>query len=118
MSKKSILFGLSVVLIFGNACYYDKEELLYPSAGNNCQGVAAKFTQVNSIIQSKCAISGCHDAASTNSGGPFLNYSQIKNHAFNIKIQVQTGLMPQSGSLTPAELKSIVCWVDSGAPNN
>ena len=118
MSKKIFLFGLLAIMFLVSACYYDKEELLYPSSVDPCQGVASKFTEVNSIMKTKCAISGCHDATSTNSGGPFLNYSQIKNHTVDIKFQVQTGLMPQTGSLTAAELKTIVCWIDSGAPNN
>lgn len=99
-------------------CYYDKEEVLYPG-GSNCQGAANKFTDVSPIFQTKCAInSGCHAAGSSNVGGPFTSYDLIKAKASQIKLQVQTGLMPQTGHLTPTELQSIVCWVDAGAPNN
>lgn len=109
---------MAVVVLASAGCYYNKEELLYPG-GSNCQGAASKFSNVNPIIQSKCAFSsGCHGAGSTNAGGPLTDYNLIKNKAANIKLQVQTGLMPQMGSLTAAELQSIVCWVEAGAPNN
>lgn len=117
MLKKLRLFTAAIFVLFTVSCYYDKEELLY--TGSNCSGVDAKFsTTVSAIIQSRCAIPGCHDAASTNIGGPFTNFTQVKNKAAHIKFQVATGLMPQGSSLTAAERKSISCWVDSGAPNN
>jgi hypothetical protein len=118
MLKKITLAFMTVAAIASTGCYYDKEELLYPG-GSNCQGAANKFSNVNPIIQSKCAFSsGCHGAGSTNGGGPLTDYNLIKNKAASIKIQVQTGLMPQMGSLTAAELQSIVCWIEAGAPNN
>lgn len=118
MKKKIILAGLVAATVFSTGCYYDKEELLYPG-GTNCQGAANKFSNVHPIIQSKCANTpSCHAAGSTNAGGPLTNFDQIKAKAASIKLQVQTGLMPQLGSLTAAELQSIVCWVESGAPNN
>lgn len=118
MLKRVILTSLVAVALASSGCYYDKEELLYPG-GSNCSGSANKFSNVNPIIQSKCGFSSsCHAAGSTNSGGPLTSYDLIKAKASNIKLQVQTGLMPQTGSLTPTELQSIVCWVESGAPNN
>ncbi len=119
LRKKSLLLiTLAVLGLFTTSCYYDKEELLYPG-GSNCQGAANKFSDIHPIIQSKCAFSSdCHAAGSSNIGGPLTNFDLIKAKASSIKLQVQTGLMPQTGSLTPTELKSIVCWVESGAPNN
>lgn len=118
MIKKTILAFVAAITLLASGCYYDKEELLYPG-GPNCNGAANKFSQVNPIIQTKCAFSpSCHGVGSTNVGGPLTNYDQIKNKAATIKLQVQTGLMPQTGSLTPTELQSIVCWVEAGAPNN
>ena len=118
MLKKTMFVLMAAVAICSAGCYYDKEEVLYPG-GDKCQGAANKFSDVNPIIQTKCAInSGCHAAGSSNVGGPLTSYQLIKAKAPQIKLQVQTGLMPQLGSLTPAELQSIVCWVDAGAPNN
>jgi hypothetical protein len=118
MLKRVIFASLVAIAIASTGCYNDKEELLYPG-GTNCVGAANKFSNVNPIIQSKCAFSSsCHAAGTTNAGGPFTSYDLIKAKASTIKLQVQTGLMPQTGSLTPTELQSIVCWVESGAPNN
>ncbi|HYE54085.1 MAG TPA: cytochrome c [Chitinophagaceae bacterium] len=116
---KKISFSCVAFLVFVTAgCYYDKEELLYPG-GSNCQTAASKFSNVSPIIQSRCAFSAsCHGAGSTNAGGPLTSYDLIKNKAAGIKHQVQTGLMPQTGSLSATELQSIVCWVEAGAPNN
>jgi uncharacterized membrane protein len=118
MMKTTLMVLLAFIALGITSCYYDKEELLYPG-GTNCQGSANKFSDVNPIIQSKCANSpSCHAAGSSNAGGPLTSYDLIKNKAASIKLQVQTGLMPQLGSLTASELKSIVCWVEAGAPNN
>lgn len=118
MLKKSILIVLAAVGLLSTGCYNDKEELLYPG-GTNCNGSANRFSDVNPIVQTKCAFSsGCHGAGSTNSGGVFMTHAQMQAKAAQIKIQVQTGLMPQTGSLTAAEKQSIICWVNAGAPNN
>jgi uncharacterized membrane protein len=89
----------------------------------DCSTINAKFNaDVFPIISTKCAInSGCHAAGSTTSGGPFTNYSQVSAKSSNIKTQVSSGNMPQAGSgitLTTDEKNKIICWVNSGAPNN
>ncbi len=116
MLKKIMFIITGFVLLAG--CYYDKEELLYPG-GTPCNGVDAKFsTKVLPLMQSRCAVVGCHDASSTNHAGPFTDYNLIKNHSIEIRSAVLSGLMPQGSSLTPDEIKLISCWVESGAPNN
>ena len=111
--------GTALILLTVLAgCYYDKEELLYP-ATTDCATINARFsTQIAPLIETRCAILGCHDASSGNAGGPFTNYTQIQFKAVNIKAQVQSGAMPQGSSLTAAEKALISCWVNSGAPNN
>jgi hypothetical protein len=74
-------------------------------------------TQVKSIIDTKCAISGCHVT-----GGSISNLSileNVKENAGQIKSRTQSGNMPKNGSKLPqAELDLIACWVDDGALNN
>ena len=86
----------------------------------DCNTVANKAfaANVNPIIQSSCAIGGCHDAISTNGPGPLTNYSQVFNARTTIRSDVSTGIMPKTGSLTSSQKNSIICWIDSGAPNN
>lgn len=69
-------------------------------------------------MNTTCAIGGCHDAASTNVGGPFTSYSLIFAKRSTIKSQIVAGIMPQTGSLTPDQKNKIICWIDAGAPNN
>ena|SRR5436190_20621980 len=42
-----------------------------------CEGTKSFATDVNPIIQSTCAISGCHAAGSFNGPGPLTSYAQI-----------------------------------------
>ena len=117
MKKSTITLLTLLALISFASCYYDKEELLYPSS--NCEQNAKFAANVNPIIQSKCAMSpDCHASGSTNYAGPLTNYNLIHNLAPAIKTQVLTGAMPKTGSLTSTELQTIVCWIDAGAQNN
>ncbi len=110
--------SLLVLLAGLSGCFYDKEELLYPGTVD-CSSVNESFNiNVQPIIQNSCAIAGCHDAASTNKGGPFTNYNLIKNKASIIKSQVTSGAMPQGSSLSANQIQLISCWVNSGALNN
>ena len=86
----------------------------------NCTGVASAFAaNVNPIIQSTCATDAtCHGAGSANGPGPLLTYTQISNASAAIKTAVVNGTMPKTGSLTTAQKNSIICWINSGSPNN
>lgn len=116
MIKKTAFVLTGIILLF-NSCYNDKEEILYPGA--TCDGVSTSFSaNVGPIIQTNCAVSDCHATGSTNGPGPLTNYTQIKNAAVQIKQAVVSRFMPQGSSLTNAQIKTISCWVDAGAPNN
>ena len=85
-----------------------------------CTGITAKFsTDVLPIINASCAInSSCHAAGSVNAGGPLTDYNKIFAKRSEIKFQVEAGLMPKTGSITATEKNKIICWINSGAPNN
>jgi hypothetical protein len=90
-----------------------------PPVTTNCSGINPSFsTEIFPLIQAKCATSGCHNAGSTNQGGPFTSYALINAKSANIKTQVASGAMPKTGSLTTAEKNTIICWVNNGAANN
>ena len=86
----------------------------------SCTGISPKFgADVVPIINTVCSInSNCHGAGSTNSGGPFTNYVQINAKTSNMRSAVLAGVMPQSGTITQAQINNLICWIDSGAPNN
>ncbi len=86
----------------------------------DCSTVTNKAfaANISPLIQSRCAIPGCHAAGSGNGPGQLISYSDIANAASRIRIVIGNGAMPQGSSLTTAEKNSIVCWIDSGKPNN
>lgn len=101
------------VIGFLSSCDYNKSDVL-----PECATVPARFdADVLPLIHTKCATQ-CHNAFSTNAGGPLTNYTQIKAKADLVKFMVETRQMPQVGSLTDAEIQVISCWVEAGAQNN
>jgi hypothetical protein len=85
---------------------------------NTCTGSVSFSSDVNPIIQSVCAVSGCHDASSTNGPGALTTYQQILNARTLIRTAVANGTMPKNTTLTTAQKNAILCWIDNGAANN
>lgn len=110
-----VLIPLLTFLLIIIACTKKSEPQPDP-----CAAVTNKqfVSDVNPIIQTYCNQPACHDAGSTNGPGPLTNYTQIFNARAAIKDQVAAGLMPQNTSLTTAQRNTIVCWINSGSPNN
>ncbi|HMK26016.1 MAG TPA: hypothetical protein VK483_08310 [Chitinophagaceae bacterium] len=86
----------------------------------DCNTVANKAfaADVNPIIQSTCAITGCHEAGSVNGVGQLTTYNDIFNHRNEIQSAISAGRMPKTGSLSTSQKNSILCWIQGGAPNN
>ena len=120
--KKQIVFTALAALIFiTNSCSKgsEKGDPTTPPT-DPCAGLSSKFAaDVQPIINSTCATStSCHAAGSVNSGGPLTDYNLIFAKRSNIKFQIENGLMPKGGSLTTDQKNKIICWINSGAPNN
>jgi uncharacterized membrane protein len=118
--KRMYILLLTVVLGATVACKSDNEQDLYGANNIDCGTINASFSNnVASIIQTKCAISGCHNAAGASGGRVLENYTQIKAAADRIRQRaVVEKTMPKTGSLTAYEIALLKCWIDSGAPNN
>ena len=86
----------------------------------SCVGITPKFAaDVQPILTTVCSInSNCHAAGSTNSGGPFTSYAEVNAKKSNIRAAILAGTMPQTGSISQAQVNAFICWIDSGAPNN
>ena len=86
----------------------------------SCAGISPKFSaDVQPILTSVCSInSNCHASGSTNSGGPFTTHAEVFAKSSNIRAAILSGVMPQSGTITQAQVNAFICWIDSGAPNN
>jgi len=72
---------------------------------------------VQSIIVSNCATSGCHNGVQKPN---LLVFDNVKTYAASIENRVTKKTMPPSYKtpLTSDQIQTIVCWVDDGAQNN
>ncbi|HYC40619.1 MAG TPA: hypothetical protein VEB63_09030 [Chitinophagaceae bacterium] len=85
----------------------------------DCSTVPKSWSaNVEPIIQSSCNLAGCHSTGSMNGPGPLTNYNQVFNARAPIRAAVANGTMPKNSSLSSSQRNSILCWIDSGAPNN
>ncbi len=92
----------------------------------NCEATAeAKLktgitytANIASIINTNCAISGCH----LGSQSPNLSvFSGVSGNASRVLSRVSARTMPPRSSgltLTNAEIKLLECWVEDGSPEN
>lgn len=89
------------------------------SVPSDCTTTKSFSTDVSPIIQTSCAVNaGCHASGSTNGPGPLTNYAQVFSARTSIKAAVASGLMPRNSTLSASQKNAIICWIDSGAPNN
>lgn len=118
--KRAVFFIILPVISITYFSSCSKDENGGGNATLDCSTVSNKAfaAHVNPIIQSTCAVAGCHASGSTNGPGQLTNYTEIFSARTNIRSAVASGLMPQTGSLSTAQKNSILCWIDSGAPNN
>ena len=121
--KKSIFIIITILSIGGLAESCSKSKDNNPAGGGrtfSCTGISPKFAaDVLPIFNTVCSInSTCHATGTTNSGGPFTNYTQIAAKTSDIRAAILSGVMPQTGSITQAQTNNLICWIDSGAPNN
>jgi hypothetical protein len=74
--------------------------------------------QIQNIITTNCAVSGCHVTGGTGPGD-FNIFTNVQSRASDIKSRTQSGNMPKGGPmLSQSNLDLIACWVDDSAPNN
>ncbi len=115
MSKKIIaVTGLLALSVFIFSCSKNNSP-----ANDRCANITSTFSaDVNPIIQTYCNQPGCHFSGSVNGPGSLTNYTEVFGAKDRIRTQIDAGLMPQNTTLTLAQRNKIICWIDSGAPNN
>jgi hypothetical protein len=86
----------------------------------DCSTVTNKAfnADVSPIILGTCGGPGCHGTGSGNGPGPLTNFAEISGSASSIRSAVSSGRMPKNSSLSSGQKNSIICWIDSGSPNN
>ncbi len=117
--KKWLFFLSCLFLVSFYACSDDmdeEEEMMEEE--NECEGTSFTYTaHVKSIVDSNCALSGCHDGGSAPPN--FTTYDGIKAFATGAASRTGAGNMPPVASgrtLTDAQIMIIKCWAENGAP--
>ncbi len=90
---------------------------------NNCTNTAQATVEsgtsyrnsVKSIIETNCAVSGCHAGSQSPN---FTSFTNIQANAERIKTRTTAKTMPPSGGLSDQQINLIKCWVDDGAKDN
>lgn len=87
-----------------------------------CSVTVSFETDVKPIINSSCAIPGCHNG-DNGADKNWTVFSNFQSKRANVKDRITRppgtpGHMPAVGSITQDQIQSIVCWVDQGGLNN
>ena len=111
MKFKHVLFASAIALLTFSC---NKTEPFVPV----CDGSSPTYdADISLIIQQNCI--QCHGTGSSN--GNLSTYSGLSSVTTNGKFESEVltnQTMPQSGSLTEAQLNQIKCWVENGFPEN
>ena len=116
--KSNLLLGLAFALFIGLA--FSACETPTTTA------TTTTYSDVSSIINAKCAVSGCHDATTAAKNVDCSSYSSMSGgtgktnilttaaSGFNDRVFVTAPLMPLGGgSLTQAEKDLLQAWVNN-----
>ena len=124
--KKILLFFLFSSVVILNACKKESEEehdAAYYTASANCNTVVDSlntFTlSVKAIMESNCAVTGCHNAITKADGTDFSDYATAKDEFLNAEalctINHDCEAMPKGGAkLSDAVIAQLTCWVKNG----
>lgn len=120
MKKQLIFIAAFISIIFFITSCSKGADGGNPPPVDPCSGLQSKFVaDVQPIINATCAnSSNCHGTGTSNTGGPLTDYNKIFTKRSEIKFQVEAGFMPKNSSLTTDQKNKIICWINSGAPNN
>ncbi|MCU0334052.1 MAG: cytochrome c [Chitinophagaceae bacterium] len=118
---------LVVLVLLGwqlSSCYYDKADIVYPSAGT-CDTTAATFSaKVLPLMNTNCNV--CHGGTASAGAGIKLDTytgvrAQLTAGRLLGSLQHQSGFsaMPKGGTkLSDCNIAIIKAWVNAGALNN
>ncbi len=119
--KKTLSLATSILLlmaVLAIACKKDSANDDTP-ATVDCNTITTTFSgNVLPLMQTSCAKSNCHNAASVNGPGALTNYTQIFNARAQIRTAVASGNMPMDATFSAQQKAIITCWIDAGAPDN
>ena len=120
--QSKLLIFLSTFLCFF-AC--TKDNMTTPPISIDCSNIMASYVNdIQPIMNSSCAISGCH--ISGFGSGDFTTYSGLKAKVDDGTVKNRTIVnmnMPPANSsgpttLTMTQIDLLNCWIEAGAPEN
>ena len=117
------LAGLALMVMM-DGCYYDNAKDLYPSDTlfiDSLDTVTYSWSSdVQPVINTNCAVSGCHAAGNGSGRQPLSTYDEVKNAIENYSLytRVESGSMPPGGNLSTTDKNAILGWIDQNYPNN
>jgi hypothetical protein len=112
-----MIVSCAIAMIIISACSKNKETAIIGGNSIDCSGPAKTFAlDVKPLLNAACG--GCHGNGSNNGPGALTSYTEVSNAKASIRTAVVSGRMPQNSTLTAAQKNAIICWIDSGAPDN
>ncbi|NDP20158.1 MAG: hypothetical protein GZ091_03635 [Paludibacter sp.] len=112
------LFFLSAIFSISlYSCYYDKEELLYPTQAA-CDTTNVTYAlKVAPIFSANCT--SCHNESSPGGGIQLQNYGVLKTNINQSYDAIVKGRMPKDGGkLDDCSISTVRIWKNAGALNN
>ena len=127
ITSATVLFvSLIAVTLFSEGCYYDNAKALYPMDTIYVNDslidstTTYVYADIESIISSNCATSGCHAAGNGAGRQPLSTYNEVKSaiESFTLKNRVESGTMPKGFSLSNTDKTALINWINQGYPEN
>lgn len=120
--KIKMLHRLLIIsaLLMATACVSDSEEDLVEMTEGQCATTVSFQSEINTIINTSCAIPGCHNGDNGASRN-WTIFSNVEDNAQALRARTTARTMPPPGSgvtITDEEIDLIACWVQQGAQNN
>ncbi len=120
----SLLFFLIIGLSWAGCKKEEKRDYLAEADCSQVNQSANTYTfSVKAILDGSCALSGCHDAATKESGNDFSTYATAKTvfQTKDVLCAINHGEgcepMPKGGSKLPElTLNKLACWAKNGYP--
>ena len=117
--KQLLAMGILSISMF--SCTNDST----PDLSNvDCAGITPTYTsEIRSILNQSCALSGCHTSSSANAGIDLSSYAASKSATQKSKflpsIRHESGAEPMpvgAAKLDDATILTIECWIKNGTP--
>lgn len=131
--KKIVFIAVALISLALTSCWYNNKweklhpygQLSGPPAPCDTTGTISYSVTVQPIIQSKCAISGCHVLHAQLNYNVFANVVSDAQRTDGSDITTRITLpvsdpsyMPQSSTMTACEVAKIRLWIQQGCQNN